>query len=74
VLLAWGVNHGCPVLSKSVNEGRIKQNLETYNVKLQQEDMTALANIGKKFRYLMMNMFYIEGMTPEKYWDGEQGV
>ncbi|CAB3988451.1 aldo keto reductase [Paramuricea clavata] len=74
VLLAWGVNYGCPVLPKSVNEGRIKQNLETYNVKLEQEDMTALANIGKKFRYLMMNLFYIERMTPEKYWDGEQGV
>ena len=72
MLLAWGINYGCPVLPKSVNEGRIKQNLETYNVKLEAEDMTALANIGKKFRYLKMKIFYLDGETPEMYWDGEQ--
>ncbi|CAB4002365.1 aldo keto reductase [Paramuricea clavata] len=72
VLLAWGVNYGCPVLPKSVNEGRIKQNLETYNVKLEKKDMTALANIGKKFRYLPMEVFYLDGDTQESFWDGEQ--
>ncbi|XP_028416162.1 aldose reductase-related protein 1-like isoform X2 [Dendronephthya gigantea] len=71
VLLAWGIKYGCPVLPKSVNEGRIKQNLETYNVKLEEEDMVALSNIGKKFRYLMMKIFYLEGQTAEEYWDGE---
>ena len=72
VLLAWGINYGCPVLPKSVNEGRVRQNLETYDVKLEQEDMTALANIGTKFRYLSMNVFFLEGDTLETYWDGEQ--
>ena len=72
MLLAWGLINGCPILPKSVNEARIKQNLETYNVKLEQEDMTALANIGKKFRYLTMQIFYLDGETPEMYWDGEQ--
>ncbi|XP_028416181.1 aldose reductase-related protein 1-like [Dendronephthya gigantea] len=72
VLLAWGIKYGCPVLPKSVNEGRIKQNLETYNVRLEDEDMVALANVGKKFRYLKMKIFYLEGETPEQHWDGEQ--
>ena len=60
------------MLPKSVNEGRIKQNLETSNVKLEDEDMVALENIGKKFRYLMMTLFYLDGQTPEEYWDGEE--
>ena len=72
MLLAWGLKYGCPVLPKSVNEGRIKQNLETSNVKLEEEDMTALANIGKRFRYLTMAIFYLDGQTAEMYWDGEQ--
>ena len=72
MLLAWGIDYGCPVLPKSVNEGCIQQNLETYNVKLEPEDMTALANIGKKFRYLTMSMYYLEGDTSATYWDGEQ--
>ena len=65
------MNYGCPVLPKSVNEGRIKQNLETCNVKLEKEDMTALANVGKKFRYLPMEVFYLDGDTQESFWDGE---
>ena len=72
VLLAWGIYYGMPVLPKSVNEGRIKQNLDTFNVKLLEEDMKALENIGKKFRYLKMSIFYLEGETPKIYWDGEQ--
>ena len=72
MLLAWGINYGCPVLPKSVNEGRIQQNLETYHVKFAREDMAALADIGKKFRYLTMSMYYLEGDTLATYWDGEQ--
>ncbi|XP_046848372.1 aldo-keto reductase family 1 member B1-like [Xenia sp. Carnegie-2017] len=72
VLLAWGVLYGCPVLPKSVKEERIKQNLDTYNVKLEEEDMKALANIGKRFRYLKMESYYGAGGSAEQYWDGEQ--
>uniref|UniRef100_UPI003754C557 aldo/keto reductase n=1 Tax=Salmonella sp. s54412 TaxID=3160128 RepID=UPI003754C557 len=71
-LLAWGLLYGCPVLPKSVNDGRIQQNLETFNVKLEEEDVKALQKIGKRFRYLKMVIFYLEGQTAEMYWDGEQ--
>ena len=72
VLLAWGIYYGTPVLPKSVNESRIKQNLETFNVKLEEENIKALENIGKKFRYLKMENFFLDGETEEMFWDGEQ--
>lgn len=34
--------------------------------------MKALANIGKRFRYLKMEPFYGAGGSAEQYWDGEQ--
>ena len=71
-MLAWGLQYGCAVIPKSMTESRIKKNLETYNVQLQEEDMTALANIATKFRMFKIDGFWKEGETAEMFWDGEQ--
>lgn len=73
VALSWGVAHGIPVLPKSVNEERIKQNLLTpEQVKLDAEDMAAIGAITLRYRYLRQEWFMKPEEVPADHWDGEE--
>lgn len=50
VLLAWGMQRGTAVIPKSVNPERILQNFDSLRVKLDRNDMKAIATLDKKMR------------------------
>ncbi|GHB24423.1 aldo/keto reductase [Mongoliitalea lutea] len=52
ILIAYSVARGIAVIPKSVNQERIKQNLEAITIELSDEDMLALKNIGKNYRFI----------------------
>ncbi|WP_296705763.1 aldo/keto reductase [Algoriphagus sp.] len=57
VLIAWSVARDIAVIPKSVNKGRIKENLESINVKLDQKDLIELDDIGVDFRFIDGSFF-----------------
>ena len=69
--LAWGVKRGTPVLPKAVSENHIKENIEALHLKLDEDDMKAIENIGIRHRYLKMNVMYKPEEVPDDIWDGE---
>ena len=72
VALAWGIKRGTPVLPKAVSENHIKENLEALNVKLDDDDMKAIENIGIRHRYFTMRWMFKPEEVPDNYWDGEE--
>lgn len=50
VLLAWGMQRGTVVIPKSVNSGRILQNFDSIYVKLDNDDLKAIASLEKAMR------------------------
>jgi len=74
VALAWGIKRGISVLPKSVSENHIKENLEALNVKLDDDDMKAVENIGVRHRYFNMHWPYTNSKleVPKDLWDGEE--
>jgi len=72
VALAWGIKRGTPVLPKAVSENHIKENLEALHVKLDEDDMKAIENIGIRHRYLKMHWPYKPEELPKDLWDGEE--
>lgn len=71
VALAWGIKCGTPVLPKAVSEKHIKENLEAVNVKLDEDDMKAIENIGVRYRYIKMTWMFKPEEVPKDLWDGE---
>ena len=71
VALAWGIKHGIAVIPKSVSENHIKENLEALHVKLDDDDMKAIENIGIRHRYFKMHWIYNNKDIPKDLWDGE---
>jgi len=74
VALAWGIKRGISVLPKAVSENHIKENLEALNVKLDDEDMEAIKNIGVRHRFFLMHWPYTNSNleVPKDLWDGEE--
>ena len=50
VLIAWAAQRGTSVIPKSVNPERLKQNLDSGNVVLSGEDMSAIAQLDAHYR------------------------
>ncbi|XP_020622195.1 alcohol dehydrogenase [NADP(+)]-like isoform X2 [Orbicella faveolata] len=71
VALAWGIKRETPVLPKAVSESHIKENFEALHVKLDEDDMKAIENIGIHHRYLTQTWMYKPDEIPEKHWDDE---
>ena len=71
VLISWGAERGTAVIPKSVNPKRIKQNLESADVSLSEEDMQQLAELDKHRRYIDGALWIHEGnsYTMENLWD-----
>jgi len=61
ILLAWQVNRGVAVIPKSTNEGRLKLNLESAEIKLSDEEMKSINSIETDFRYIDGSLWTIEG-------------
>lgn len=71
VMLAWSVNNGGIVIPKSVNEGRLKENLAAADVELSDEDMAAISGIDLHNRFVKGDFWCLEGSdyTLENLWD-----
>lgn len=71
VMLAWAVNYGVTVIPKSVNEGRLKENLAAADIELSTEEMSALTDIDLNSRYVKGDFWCLDGSdyTLENLWD-----
>jgi alcohol dehydrogenase (NADP+) len=71
VLLAWTIHRGIAVIPKSVNPGRMKENLEAAELQLSEADMQKISEINKDRRYVDGSMWVMEGgpITLSNLWD-----
>ncbi len=70
-LIAWALQRGTAVIPKSVNPGRLAQNLAAAEVTLSAEDMEQLAGLDRQRRYVSGAFWAVEGSTYslESLWD-----
>lgn len=70
VLIAWALDRGTAVIPKSVNKGRIQENLEALNLTLDDEHRKSLANLARDYRYLDGEFFAKNGSpySAEEIW------
>jgi alcohol dehydrogenase (NADP+) len=71
VMLAWAVNYGVSVIPKSVNEVRLKENLEAADIEFSSEQMDRMASIDLNSRYIKGDFWCLPGSdyTLENLWD-----
>jgi diketogulonate reductase-like aldo/keto reductase len=50
IMLRWLIEQGLIVLPKSVTPSRVQENIDIFDFKLDQEDMTTLAKLDRNFR------------------------
>lgn len=50
ICLRWGISSGMRVLAKSVNEERIKENIDIFDFDLTSEEMAKIDSMHKNFR------------------------
>lgn len=68
ILISYSVHRGIAVIPKSVNQGRIIQNLASIEVNLDEGDMEKLANIGTDYRFID-GSFFTGSQSPYKLTD-----
>ena len=71
ILIKWAEARGTSVIPKSVNEGRLKQNLDSANIPLDADDMAALNGLDRGYRFLDGKFWEREGgyYTAESLWN-----
>ncbi|XP_068755605.1 aldo-keto reductase family 1 member A1-like isoform X1 [Montipora capricornis] len=69
VALAWGIKRKTPVLPKSASEKHIKENIKALDLKLDEDDMKAIENIGVHLRYFKPTWMYKAEEVPEDLWE-----
>lgn len=57
VLIAWSITRDIAVIPKSVNQERIKENLASKKIKLDQNDLMELDDLGVDFRFINGKIF-----------------
>ena len=71
-LIRWGLQHGTSILPKSVNQGRIKSNIDVLGWELPQKDYEALCNLSTQERMVSCR-FWLNPKGPyktsEEFWD-----
>ena len=71
-LIRWGIQHGTSILPKSVNEGRIKSNLDVIDWELPREDYESLCTLSNQQR-MVSARFWLNPRGPYKteadFWD-----
>ena len=71
ILIAWGLGRETGVLVKSVTESRIKENLESINIKLDTDEMNAINSIDKRYRFIDQSWARKIDEETDQLWDGE---
>jgi alcohol dehydrogenase (NADP+) len=71
VMLAWAVCRGTSVIPKSVNPGRLKENLAAADIELNTEQMSQISDLDMNYRYIKGDFWCIEGSdyTLESLWE-----
>lgn len=71
VLICWAIQRGTAVIPKSVNPGRMKQNLDAASINLSDEDMQKIAALEMSARLLVGSFWAMpgSGYTMEALWD-----
>ena len=71
VLVAWAIQRGTSVIPKSVNPGRMRQNMEAASITLPESDMDKIAALDKHYRYVTGEFWAIPGSpySVEWLWD-----
>ena len=54
---------GTPILPKTVSENHMQENLQAAHLKLDEDDMNAIQNIGIRHRYFTM----VRNYNPEEF-------
>ena len=70
VLIRWAIHRGTAVIPKSVDAGRIKENLAAADVHLTDADMEQIATLDRQRRYVDGEFWAMEGSpyTLEQIW------
>ncbi len=69
ILIKWSEQRGTAVIPKSTNEKRIKENLESARLQLDEKDMKKIADLDKHFRYVTGKFFEVEGNSYNNIFD-----
>ncbi|MCX2838305.1 aldo/keto reductase [Salinimicrobium sp. MT39] len=69
VLIKWAVSRGTAVIPKSTTGKHIISNLESINVKLDEEDLKKIAGIERHFRYVTGEFFVTPGNSYNNIYD-----
>ena len=71
VLIRWAIARGTAVIPKSVNPGRLKQNLEANAIELSEAEMDKIAALDKHYRYVKGQFWAVEGSpySVQGLWD-----
>jgi len=71
VLLSWAIRRGTAVIPKSVNEGRLLENLAAAEIVLNDEETDNIAALDRNMRYITGSFWALEGSgyTMENLWD-----
>ncbi|MCD7962284.1 MAG: aldo/keto reductase [Rikenellaceae bacterium] len=71
VMLKWAIQKGIVVIPKSVTPERIKENFDSLNIELTDDDMMRISTIDKNNRISYGGVFIIEGSpyTYDSIWD-----
>ncbi|MDT0644779.1 aldo/keto reductase [Zunongwangia sp. F363] len=69
VLIKWNEQRGTAVIPKSTNEGRIKENLKSTGLKLDEDDLKEIAALDRHFRYVTGEFFVTDGNSYENIYD-----
>lgn len=51
VTLRWGLQHGCAVIPKSTNEGRMAANMDLFGFSLTEDEMKTITAMDKNRRF-----------------------
>lgn len=74
VALKWGLTKGASVIVKSFNEERMRENMASFNIKLDDEDLLQIDNLEER---KIMRGEYLVNETTSPYrtlgqlWDNE---
>ena len=71
ILISWAIHRQTAVIPKSVNPGRLKQNLSAVEVPLSEDDMQAMAGLDRNRRYVSGDFWAMKGSpyTIANLWD-----
>jgi D-xylose reductase len=51
IVLRWGVQRGCSVITKTTKVERLKENLDVFNFNLTEQEMEAISGLNKNRRF-----------------------